>query len=216
MFQLLITGRVGTQLPAFSAAAIDEGLSSSGNEKLTRDLEIFPHLQPLPSDIDMMSCQPYSNAGLIIPLHGIPAPIVLKSSDRDHPPTRSSLKDELLRFHDPILLLSRNLRAGCSDKHPNGIHPLHDSNDKHPDDYAHMLFQCLHVIVQISQARPPLPVLMPEDQLSSHTGRPYWETLNMLAEDIQIHAQGNSQDFVSPRVAGYISFLQLLAGDLGL
>ena len=213
MFQLLITGRARTQLPAFSAAAIDEGLSSSMNDKFTHDLVIFPHLQQFPMDIDKMSCQPVSDAKLNIRLHDIPAPTMLKSSDHDHPPSRSSLKLKLLRFHDPILGLSRSLRAGCSDKHPNGLHPLHYSHNKHHDDHVHMLLQCLHVIMQISQASPSL-LLMQENQLISHTGRPYWETLNMLAQDIWFYACGNLQDLVSPDIAGYIPFLQQLAGDL--
>lgn len=213
MFQLLITGRARTQLPAFSAAAIDEGLSSSMNDKFTHDLVIFPHLQQFPMDIDKMSCQPVSDAKLNIRLHDIPAPTMLKSSDHDHPPSRSSLKLKLLRFHDPILGLSRSLHAGCSDKHPNGLHPLHYSHNKHHDDHVHMLLQCLHVIMQISQASPSL-LLMQENQLISHTGRPYWETLNMLAQDIWFYACGNLQDLVSPDIAGYIPFLQQLAGDL--
>lgn len=218
----MITGRARTQLPAFSAAAIDEGLSSSRNDKLTHDLVIFPHLQhQFPMDIDKMSSQPVSDARLINRLPDIPAPTsMLKSSDHDRPPSRSSLKLELIRFHDPILGLSRSLRAGCSDKHPNGLHPLrYSSHNKHHDhDHHahHMLLQCLHVIMQISQASSPSLLLtnMQENQLISHTGRPYWETLNMLAQDIGFHACGNLQDSVSPDIAGYIPFLQQLAGDL--
>lgn len=79
-----------------------------------------------------------------------------------------------------------------------------------------MLLQCLHVIMQISQASSPSLLLtnMQENQLISHTGRPYWETLNMLAQDIWLHACDNLQDSVSPDIAGYIPFLQQLAGDL--
>ena len=225
MFQLLITGRARTQLPAFSAAAIDEGLSSSRNDnKFTHDLVIFPHLQQqFPMDIDKMSSQPVSDARLIMGPPDIPAPVptMLKSSDHDRPPSsRSSLNLELIRFHDPILGLSRSLHAGCSDKHPNGLHPLrYYSHNKHhdDDDHAHMLLQCLHVIMQISQASSPSLLLsMQENQqlISHHMGRPYWETLNMLAQDIWLHACGNLQDSVSPDIAGYIPFLQQLAGDL--